>query len=170
MILKSTFSFWSFASPQVDEESKEEGKDKKDDKKDDKKPDDKEKKDGKEEKKESKEDKDKEEDKNADKDKDKKGEEDKEKKEKTEEPNFDTLSNPARVMKPQLKVVQVEASAAEKYRPIKDVGIGGIIMLQNKTGEPCEIVEPVAIKKAASGDSEDEPDPPEPFVYDENLD
>lgn len=43
-------------------------------------------------------------------------------------------------------------------------------MLQNKTGEPCEVVEPVAVKKAnvADGDDDgDEPEPPEPFLFDE---
>ena len=42
-------------------------------------------------------------------------------------------------------------------------------MLQNQTGEPCEVVEPVAVKKASSSDSEDEPEPPEPFTFDESL-
>merc|ERR1712055_1146084 len=51
-----------------------------------------------------------------------------EKKEKSDEPepNFELLSNPARVMKAQLKVVSLEDG---KYRPIKDISIGGIIML-----------------------------------------
>merc|ERR1711963_851570 len=42
------------------------------------------------------------------------------------EPNFELLSNPARVMKAQLKVVSMEDS---KYRPMKDMSIGGVIML-----------------------------------------
>merc|ERR1711963_1287128 len=42
------------------------------------------------------------------------------------EPNFELLSNPARVMKAQLKVVSLEDS---KYRPMKDMSIGGVIML-----------------------------------------
>lgn len=44
---------------------------------------------------------------------------------KSDEPSFSTLANPARVMKPQLRVVSLEAAAAEKYRPVKDVSIGG---------------------------------------------
>ena len=39
-------------------------------------------------------------------------------------------------------------------------------MLKNTTDKPCEIVEPVTIKKLASDDAEgDEPEPPEPFEY-----
>ena len=68
----------------------------------------------------------KEEDKKTD-DKDKKEEEKGGKKEvKVErEPLFDTLSNPARVMKPQLKLVSLEKEAAAKYKPTKDITIGG---------------------------------------------
>merc|ERR1712112_366001 len=43
------------------------------------------------------------------------------------EPNFELLSNPARVMKAQLKVVSMEEGS--KYRPMKDLSIGGVIML-----------------------------------------
>lgn len=95
-------------------------------------------------------------------DKDKKDEEAKTKK---EEATFDTLSNPARVMKPQLKVITLEDP---KYKPLKDIVIGGIVLLKNNTGEPCEIVEPVAVKKLASDDEEPEPEPPEPFEYTED--
>merc|ERR1712102_128832 len=42
------------------------------------------------------------------------------------EPNFELLSNPARVMKAQLRVVSLEDG---KYRPMKDISIGGVIML-----------------------------------------
>ncbi len=38
-------------------------------------------------------------------------------------------------------------------------------MMQNKTGEKCDIVEPVAVQKAGAADLEDEPEPPEPFVF-----
>ena len=37
-----------------------------------------------------------------------------------------------------------------RYRPLKDVSIGGIVVVKNVSGEPCQIVEPVAVKK--SGD------------------
>merc|ERR1712096_545595 len=42
------------------------------------------------------------------------------------EPLFEHLSNPARVMKAQLKVINLDD---DKYRPIKDISIGGIVML-----------------------------------------
>merc|ERR1711978_132656 len=45
------------------------------------------------------------------------------------EPNFEMLSNPARVMKAQLKVISLEDA---RYRPMKDLSIGGIVML-NRT-------------------------------------
>ena len=38
-------------------------------------------------------------------------------------------------------------------------------MMKNTSGEPCEIVEPVAVKKASSVDEEEEPEAPEPFTY-----
>lgn len=47
----------------------------------------------------------------------------KEEEPKKEEPLFEILSNPARVMRPQLQVISIEEPA--KYRPIKDVSIGG---------------------------------------------
>merc|ERR1711872_891729 len=60
------------------------------------------------------------------------GDEDKkevEEKKKEPEPNFEMLSNPARVMKAQLKVISLEDA---RYRPMKDLSIGGIVML-NRT-------------------------------------
>merc|ERR1712037_640261 len=102
--------------------------------------------------------------------KDKKKEEDKEKKK--EEPNFEMLLNPARVMKPQLRVVELGEEDAARYKPLKDITIGGIIVVKNISGEPCEIVEPVAVKKSGDGKDDgdagadgDEPEPPEPFTY-----
>ena len=47
----------------------------------------------------------------------------KEEEPKKEEPLFEVLSNPARVMRPQLAVVSLEQPA--KYKPIKDISIGG---------------------------------------------
>eukprot|EP00096_Caligus_rogercresseyi_P009928 TRINITY_DN3477_c0_g1_i4.p1 TRINITY_DN3477_c0_g1~~TRINITY_DN3477_c0_g1_i4.p1 ORF type:complete len:967 (+),score=385.28 TRINITY_DN3477_c0_g1_i4:94-2994(+) len=82
-----------------------------------------------------------------------------------DEPSFEVLSNPARVMKPQLKVTQIEDP--HKYKALKDTSIGGIIMMCNQTGEKDEIVEPVQIKKnhVDSAIDGDEPEPPEPFEY-----
>ncbi|KAK7582118.1 hypothetical protein V9T40_013563 [Parthenolecanium corni] len=100
------------------------------------------------------------------KDKEKDGE--KKTEEKKPEPNFEILSNPARVMNQQLKTLQLVDESA--YIPLKDITIGGIILfrpakkLQDDTEE---LVEPVA----AFGpklDDEKEADPPEPFEYKED--
>ena len=37
------------------------------------------------------------------------------------------------------------------FSPLKDITIGGIIVVKNISGEPCEIVEPVAVKKSGDG-------------------
>lgn len=81
------------------------------------------------------------------------------------EPNFELLSNPARVVKPQLKVIQMPEGS--RYRPVKDVTIGGIIMVADtKTEEAEELVEPVSAGGPTSENEEgDEPEPPEPFEY-----
>merc|ERR1711920_309085 len=105
----------------------------------------------------------------------KKEEEKKEEKEKEKsdepEPNFEMLSNPARVMKAQLKVISLEDG---KYRPMKDLSIGGIVMLNrtDKGDKEEEIVEPMEVNKASTGSEEegDEPAPPEPFEWREEED
>ncbi|XP_034939926.1 26S proteasome non-ATPase regulatory subunit 1 [Chelonus insularis] len=101
-------------------------------------------------------------------DKDKKSkEDDKDKSEKKEpEPNFEILQNPARVLRQQLKVVQmVEGS---QYAPVKDLQIGGIIMMKHiKPDSEEELVEPVAAF-GPKPDEEKEADPPEPFEYNED--
>jgi 26S proteasome regulatory subunit N2 len=100
------------AKMEVDEDAKdkkEESKDKKDAKKDEGKA-----------KGKKEEVKDKKEEEEGEKDKAKEGDEKKEK-----EPNFDTLANPARVVKQQLKVVELEEAAGAKYEPLKDVSVGG---------------------------------------------
>lgn len=52
------------------------------------------------------------------------------------------IQNPARVMRQQLKVLSLAEN--NQYVPLKDVSIGGIIMVRNlKPGEE-ELVEPVA--------------------------
>lgn len=75
--------------------------------------------------------------------KDKKKDE-KEEKKKEPEPNFEVLNNPARVMRQQLKVVTMNENS--QYVALKDVAIGGIVIVRNlKPGEE-EIVENVAGK------------------------
>lgn len=78
------------------------------------------------------------------KDKDKKGKDEKEEKEKKEpEPNFEILQNPARILRQQLKVVQLAEGSA--YTPVKDIQIGGIVMVKHVQGDAEEeLVEPVA--------------------------
>merc|ERR1712013_677322 len=81
-----------------------------------------------------------------------------EEKKKEPEPNFEMLSNPARVMKAQMK----------------DLSIGGIVMLNrtDKGDKEEEIVEPMEVNKASTGSEEegDEPAPPEPFEWREDED
>ena len=95
-------------------------------------------------------------------------EEEKKKKEqelekKKEEASFDTLSNPARVMKAQLKVVRM--SDGPRYAPTKDLGIGGIILMRDTKPEtPVELVQPVPAM-GPKAEEETEPEPPEPFRY-----
>merc|ERR1712076_251552 len=94
-----------------------------------------------------------------------------EEKKKEAEPLFEMLANPARVMKAQLKVVTLED---DRYRPMKDLSIGGIVML-NRTDNGDheeEIVEPMEVNKATTGSEEegDEPAPPEPFEWKEEED
>lgn len=85
---------------------------------------------------------------------------------KKEEPNFEILQNPCRVVRPQLNLVSLEESG--KFKSTKELNIGGIIMVKRIDGgdESEAIVEPVTIKKALV-ESEDEPEPPEPFEYTE---
>lgn len=88
------------------------------------------------------------------------------KEEKKEEPLFEMLSNPARVMKAQLRVVNLEDN---KYEPVKDLNIGGIIMLDNVSGEKETIVEPMLIIKDDKDEDEGaEPEPPQPFLWTED--
>jgi len=100
-------------------------------------------------------------DKDKDKDKDKKDDKKSEKKE--PEPTSEILQNPARVMRAQLKVLTV--ADAQSYMPLKDVTIGGIIVMQH-TGKAVDqdLVEPVAAYGPKNEDVK-EPEPPEPFEY-----
>ena len=72
------------------------------------------------------------------------------------------ISNPARVVKPQLKCISMETST---YVPLKDVSIGGIVMLRHtKPGEDEDLVEPVAAF-GPKPEEDREPEPPQPFEY-----
>merc|ERR1719150_2131386 len=107
--------------------------------------------------------------KKADKD-DKESKDAKEKKE--PEPTFEILNNPARVMKPQLQVTKMEAPTSNEkamYAPIKDICIGGVIMVKRvrdaEGDKKEEIVEPVKTSRKEDTSTEEEPEPPEPFEY-----
>uniref|UniRef100_A0A8W7PML0 26S proteasome non-ATPase regulatory subunit 1 n=1 Tax=Anopheles coluzzii TaxID=1518534 RepID=A0A8W7PML0_ANOCL len=78
------------------------------------------------------------------------------------EPSFEILSNPARVMRQQLKVISIAEGTA--YTPLKDVAIGGIIMMNHTAGGEQVLVEPVAACGPKNDDLK-EPEAPEPFEY-----
>lgn len=95
------------------------------------------------------------------------GKEEKKEEKKEPEPLFEILSNPARVMKAQLKVLSVETSG--RYQPVKDLAHGGIILLKNRQpGEAEDIVETVAAGGPKAEEDEEEPEPPEPFEWTED--
>lgn len=106
----------------------------------------------------------------AEKEKEKKEEAEKKEKEeekkKEAEATFEMLTNPARVMKAQLKVISL--ASGSRYIPLKDITVGGIIMLKNaRPAETEDIIELVA----AGGpkvEEETEPEPPEPFEWTED--
>lgn len=75
----------------------------------------------------------------------KKGSKEDEKEKKEPEASFEILQNPARVLRQQLKVIQlIEGS---HYVSVKDIQIGGIVMVKHmQTDTEEELVEPVAGK------------------------
>lgn len=96
----------------------------------------------------------------------KKEEKKKEEEKKEPEPNFEILQNPCRVMKQNLKLINV--AEGSPYVPMKDIAIGGIVMVRRlKVSGEEELVEPVAAFGPKTED-EKEPDPPEPFEYNED--
>jgi len=100
------------------------------------------------------------------KDKDEKEREDHKDKDK-EEPKFEIISNPARVLHQQLKCISTVEDS--HYSPVKDITIGGIIMLSHlRAGQTEEFVQPVQAFGPKLESDEAEPDPPEPFEYDED--
>lgn len=68
-----------------------------------------------------------------------------EKEKKEPEPSFEILQNPARILRQQLKVVQLVDGS--QYAPVKDIQIGGIVMVKHiKSDSEEELVEPVVGK------------------------
>lgn len=80
-----------------------------------------------------------------------------------DEPTFEILTNPARVLRQQLKVIQMPEGS--RHQPIKDITIGGIMLMKDtKPSEAEELIEPVIAHGSKVGE-EKEPEPPEPFEY-----
>ena len=89
-----------------------------------------------------------------------------EEKKKEPEPTSEMLANPARIMKPQLKVLSMAEEC--RYKPLKELSVGSIIMLKDSTpGQKQDIIEAVAAGGPKIED-EDEPEPPEPFEWTED--
>lgn len=83
------------------------------------------------------------------------------------EPSFEMLSNPARVLPSQLKVISLESGS--RYQSLKPISSGGILMLKDTQSEkPEELIEPIVVVLPGQDDEEDEPSPPEPFEYTED--
>lgn len=82
---------------------------------------------------------------------------------KVEEPNFELLSNPARVLRQQSRFITLPEGS--RYCAMKDIQIGGIIMMNDtKPNEPEDLIEPVTAN-CSKVEEEKEPEPPEPFEY-----
>uniref|UniRef100_A0A6M2E2I3 Putative 26s proteasome regulatory complex subunit rpn2/psmd1 n=1 Tax=Xenopsylla cheopis TaxID=163159 RepID=A0A6M2E2I3_XENCH len=79
------------------------------------------------------------------------------------EPNFEMLPNPARVMRQQLKGVTIPEGI--NYTPLKDVSIGGIVMVKHDATGDQTLVEPVAAFGPKPEGEEKEPEAPEAFEY-----
>lgn len=78
------------------------------------------------------------------------------------EPSFEILQNPARILRQQLKFITLGKNQA--YQPMKDITIGGIVVMRHTGGEEEKLVEPVAACGPKTEDA-NEPEPPEPFEY-----
>lgn len=83
-------------------------------------------------------------------------------KKKEPEPNFEILENPARVLRAQLKVISMTEDV--HYTPIKDITIGGIVMMKHNSDGEEVFVEAVAAYGPKTEDVK-EPEAPEPFEY-----
>ena len=84
-------------------------------------------------------------------------------KEKPAEASSALLANPARVLRQQLKVLHMPSGS--RYLPVKDVTLGGIVLLQDaERGAAEELVQAVAAG-GPKAEQEKEPEPPQPFEY-----
>lgn len=78
------------------------------------------------------------------------------------EPSFEICQNPPRILRQQLKVVTV--AEGSHYQPMKDVTIGGIVMMHYTSENEQVLVEPVAAY-GPKNEEVKEPEAPEPFEY-----
>jgi len=81
------------------------------------------------------------------------------------EPEFEVLQNPARVTTRQLQFISFDVD--DRYSPIKNKGVYGIVMLYNRHPDQEEVfVTPNAPPSEVEEDEGDEPEPPQPFEFD----
>jgi len=103
---------------------------------------------------------------NKDKDKDDKDKDKEKEKEKEKEPDFQVLTNPARVTVAQQPLISYDKN--QRYIPVKK-RLWGVVMLKDmKSTESEELVVTSAPKVGIPGIGDDEPEPPEPFEYTRN--
>lgn len=81
------------------------------------------------------------------------------------EPTFELKDNPARVLRKQLKYIQM-VEGSTRYEPVKSISSGGIIVMSDrKPNDPTEFVIAVKSDSNCQVEEEREPGPPEPFEY-----
>jgi len=86
---------------------------------------------------------------------------------KEKEPDFELLQNPSRVIKPQLKVISQPKNS--RYQPLKEFSCGGIIILRDTQSDQAEtLVEIVKAGGPVKEEDTSEPEPPEPFAWNED--
>lgn len=86
---------------------------------------------------------------------------------KKEEPNFEILENPARVLRAQLRHISFDVDP--RYVPATTVDISGIVLLRDtKPGEQEDLISDsvTASTTATAAAEENEPNPPEAFEFD----
>ena len=85
------------------------------------------------------------------------------------EATSEMLSNPARVLPKQLQYISLEEEC--KYSPTKSVAEGGIILMRHLTPgeEEEELIEKLRVILPGEEDEGQEPEPPEPFDWDDDF-
>eukprot|EP00056_Hartaetosiga_gracilis_P005344 m.83845 g.83845 ORF g.83845 m.83845 type:complete len:957 (-) comp12136_c0_seq1:91-2961(-) len=91
----------------------------------------------------------------------------KRRKKKKEEEKFEMLSNPARVVKEQLKVISIPEES--RYKPVAEMH-GRVIVLRDTTPEEKETIIQVSKIEASSITAGSEVDPPPPFTFNPEVD